>query len=174
MPPTKSEFYYWDSCVFLSYITNSPERINVLDALWEKIAKHPQQKIITSSISILEVAYASGDGRPKRMPRETEEAIDQLWSDPSIEVVEVFPHLLYRARDLMRNALSENWSLKPNDAVHLVTAQWVAENIGKVHELHTYDQRIRKFSAMIGNIPIREPYILQPGLLENNIDDSSS
>lgn len=170
MPVTKNEFYYWDSCVFLSYIAKTPERIATLDALWEQVDKNPHQRILTSSLSIIEVAYASGDGRPKRRSFEEETAIDRLWNDPSIQLIELFPQLLYQSRSLMRNALSEGWSIKPYDAVHLATAHWASQQIGKVHELHTYDEKLFKYSPFIGNLTICEPHILQPRLPDIDID----
>jgi len=162
----KSEltYIYWDSCVFLSYVGAIAERINVLDAFLDQIQQDRNRKLIASSISIAEVAFASGHGRPERRPPHIEDRIDELWNAPFIELVEVSRPILYRARTLMRDGLDRGLRLKPYDAVHLATAAWVNDNISSVDEIHTYDGDFRVFEKLIG-IRIVEPYINQPPLL---------
>jgi predicted nucleic acid-binding protein len=158
-------YIYWDSCVFLSYVSAIAERIEVLDALLDQIQHDRRRKLITSSISIAEVAFASGHGRPERRPSHIEDRIDELWDASFVELVEVNRPILYRARTLMRDGLDQGLRLKPYDAVHLATASWINANIGPVDEIHTYDGDFRAFEKLIG-IRIVEPYINQPPLLK--------
>jgi hypothetical protein len=55
----------------------------------------------------------------------------------------------------MRQALTQGWSLKPADAIHLASAQWLS-----VEELHTYDDKMPRYSMMIG-CKICEPSTIQ-------------
>ena len=82
-------YIYWDSCVFLSYVSAIAERIEVLDALLDQIQHDRKRKLITSSISIAEVAFASGHGRPERRPSHIEDRIDELRDASFVELVEV-------------------------------------------------------------------------------------
>lgn len=171
--PTRKDYFYWDACVFSSYVGAIPERMPVIDAILEQIAKKDSQRqIITSNISIVEVAFASGHGHGRRMPPEIESRIDELWRSPLIEIAEVNSFLMFRARGLMRDAVDHGWSLKPNDAIHLATAQWVNDNIAPVPEFHTYDiNLLAKMSVLIGGLLICEPRVDQ---LRLPFNDSST
>jgi predicted nucleic acid-binding protein len=87
-----------------------------------------------------------------------------MWRDPSLLLVEVSPQLMYKARDLMRNAIALGYVLKPLDAIHLVTAQWVSEEDIPITGFHTYDKTLTKYQQLIGGIPICEPVPLIPRL----------
>lgn len=62
------------------------------------------------------------------------------------------------ARRLIRTARTQEWSLKPNDAIHLATVRRVS-----VAELQTSDARLGKYAEDAG-IPILRPYVSQPML----------
>lgn len=64
------------------------------------------------------------------------------------------------ARTLMRRAIASGNSLKPLDAIHLATAARL-----KVVEFHTYDQRLFKYTGIVG-FSITEPAVVQPRLFE--------
>lgn len=162
--PSRMQYLYWDASVFSSYVGAIADRLPVIDALLNQVAADTHRRIITSAISLLEVAFASGHGPGRRMPPAREAAIDELWRSPQIEVVDVTQGLLFRARDLMRTAVDNGWSLRPNDALHLSTAAWVHQAIGDVTEIHTYDDWTR-FQALIGGIAIAAPNTIQPSLL---------
>ena len=161
--PTRTDYVYWDTSVFSSYVGAIPDRLPIIDALFEQVANTSRTKIITSGISILEVAFASGHGPARRMPPEIEATIDEIWRSPNVEIVDVNSYLLYEARDLMRRTVDQGWSMGPNDALHLATAIWVNQTIGMVLKIHTYDNWTR-FTAMVGGIPISEPHVTQPSL----------
>jgi hypothetical protein len=48
--PSRPEFIYWDSSVFLSYINAYPERITVLDAILDDTHQSNGAKKIVTSI----------------------------------------------------------------------------------------------------------------------------
>jgi predicted nucleic acid-binding protein len=72
-----------------------------------------------------------------------------------IAFIELHDAIAILARNLMRQALTQGWSLKPPDAIHLASAQWLG-----VEELHTYDDKLPRYGTMIG-CKICEPYTTQ-------------
>ena len=66
--------------------------------------------------------------------------------------------LLSPTRKLMRDALSEGWSLKPGDALHLATADHL-----KVGAFHTYDEGLDKYEKITEtHFKICRPIATQP------------
>lgn len=161
--PAKPQYLYWDASVFSSYVGGIADRLPIIDALFEQVVADRRRRIITSAISLMEVAFASGHGPGLRTSPAQEGRIDELWRSPHIEVVDVTRGLLLRARSFMRDAVDNGWSITPNDALHLVTAAWVHTTLGEVDEVHTYDNWSR-FQLMVGDIPIGAPTIQQPRL----------
>lgn len=161
--PSKARHIYWDSCVFLSYVSKEADRIATIDDLWEEISSTPGSYIVTASLSIVEVAWGVEDGETNALDPAIIEAIDALWTDPNVRIIESTGFLMRQARKLMRDAKPHHWSLKPADAIHLATAEWFNQQIKIIDEFHTYDGRLKKFDAMIG-LKISEPYVNQPSL----------
>jgi predicted nucleic acid-binding protein len=160
MMPSKLELIYRDSSVFLSYINAYPERIPVLEAILDDVHKsNGAKKIVTSILAKIEVAASAQEYSSGELSAEAEQNIDVLWNDDSvIGLIELHDGIALRARDLMRKALTQGWSLKPGDAIHLASAQWLG-----VTEIHTYDDKWPRYSPMIG-CKICEPYTMQPRL----------
>ena len=50
------------------------------------------------------------------------------------------------------------------DAIHLATAQWLADNGTEIDEFHTYDRGLDKYAALVG-FKICEPYTAEPRML---------
>lgn len=157
-------FLYWDSCVFLAFLNQEVGRADVIQTLWDEIAKNNKGQIITSAISIAEVAAAQQERDQHAIQPDTEAKIDAMWNDPTVQLIEVMPQLLFGARQLMRDALTQKWSLKSNDAIHLATARWV-NRFGPtpIQEIHTYDHALSRYSAILG-VHVCEPHINQPRL----------
>jgi len=163
--PGELQFIYWDACVFLSYLNGNPDRLPTIDALLEEAKRDGSKKIVTSILSVVEVAYAAAEKASQVLDPQAEGAIDALWEDIStVEIVELHERIARRARELVRQAMAQGWSLKVPDAIHLATAQWV-----RAHQFHTYDEqltlkRAAECSAAI-ECPISEPLVSQPRLL---------
>lgn len=162
--PGKPLLIYWDSCVFLSYIDADKDRIHVLDAILDDVYRSNQtKKIVTSILAKTEVIASAQERATKILSPEVLEKIDALWNDDAvIGIIELHDGIALRARDLMRKALEQGWSLKPPDAIHLASAHWLG-----VDEIHTYDDKWFKYSPMIG-CKICEPYIHQLRLPEES------
>ncbi len=151
--------------MFLSYVNEYPERINTLEDLL-KGSSDNQFKIYTSALSQVEVAFGASEQQQRILDAETERRIDALWGDSSaVVLVEYHDGVGQMAKALMRQAVTKGWSLKPLDAIHLATAQWLLSVGGiPVEEFHTYDRSLNKFEAIVG-FNILEPYTQQPRML---------
>jgi predicted nucleic acid-binding protein len=147
---------YWDSSVFLAYINGEQARLPIIDALLDEIEHDEARRVFTSSISQVEVAFATSEANTHALDPETESKIDALWQDRSVvEVVELHDEIALEARSLMRDSVTRGWSLKALDAIHLATARWL-----QATEFHTYDHRLEKYEPLVG-FPVREPYAAQ-------------
>lgn len=149
---------YWDSNVFLSLLNAMPARIETLKNLVAEIEENSQSYILTSSESIVEVAHIAEEKTRKRLDPAVEEQIDAMWANNElIKMIDNGPHIAPIARNLIREAIPNGWRLTPKDAVHLASAYWYNKYVHPIDEIHTYDQRLFKFEAMVG-IHICEPY----------------
>ena len=94
-----------------------------------------------------------------------EEQISSLWSDPNVVVsVEYHDGIGQFARQLMRHAVTRGWRLKPLDAIHLATVQWLSSVGIEIDEFHTYDAGIFKYAPIV-DFSICEPHTLQPRMI---------
>ena len=83
--PSRPEFIYWDSSVFLSYINAYPGRVSVLDAILDDIHRsNGPKKIVTSILAKIEVAASAQESSTRALSIETERKIDSLWNDSSV------------------------------------------------------------------------------------------
>ena len=145
---------YWDSCCFLSLIEADPTRVPVLNAVAEE-AERGSIRLYTSVLSIVEVAFAAAERDRRALDPQIAEVIDRLWHPSSpFQLVEIFPALVVRAKDLMRGAIPSGGAIpKPADAIHLATAERVGAS-----ELHTYDHKLRNAGRNLPfTLSVREP-----------------
>lgn len=149
---------YWDSCVFLNYVNQTPDKLPAIDQLLLN-ARNGEVEILTSVLAVAEVAFAAQEKAQGQLDPETEKKIQALWTPPApVQLVEFHVLIAEGARGLIRSALGQGWSLKPYDAVHLATAQRM--RAGKVH---TYESKWRRYSGMIGCL-VEEPSAEQVGM----------
>lgn len=140
----------WDSCAFVSFIEETEGRVESLRAVMEEAITR-EVELFTSAISITEVAFVAAE-RSGGLDKDTERKIDQLWHpDSPVQVVEYTQLVAIGARQLLRQKLELDIALKPMDAIHIATALRA-----QVDELHTYDDRIKKWAEHAG-IKIVEP-----------------
>lgn len=154
---------YWDSCVFLDYLENSPDRIEILDQIWEELETVAGSKIYTTLFSTIEVSYLAQERNQGIPSVETLQRLDSLWwNHPLVEVVEVNHKIATMARELVRHNISSGWKLTAPDALQLATAQWL-HGIRNVREIHTYDMRLYKYDSLLG-MTVCAPYTMRPSL----------
>jgi predicted nucleic acid-binding protein len=158
MPNKSVPRYYWDSCVFLSYIEGTPDRVHDIETLLNEAANGTIE-IYTSMISIAEVAFAKQEKDGRTLDSATEAAIEALWVSPSpIKLVEYYRLIANQARRLVRESMEQSLGLKPFDAIHLATAQRL-----QVDAVHTYDGPMQRNAVLVG-IPVVPPEPVQPML----------
>ena len=151
--------YYWDACVFLYVIDANPNHMPILKAMLEDCDKG-EIEIYTSTLSITEVAFAQAEKDIQFLDPAIEEKIDKLWFPPSpIKLVEIHTFITFKAKILIRNAVTRGWSLKPADAIHLATAQ-----DADIFECHTYDNEwLDKYFKLV-TYKITQPHTTTPFL----------
>ena len=158
--PEALRVIYWDSNVFLSYLNGIPERLPALDALLES-SSNGSIRLYTAELSRVEVAFAASEQMQRALSEDIERHIDDLWSDENVvALVEHHSSISLGARTLMRSAIVHGWSLKPFDAIHLATAQWLKSIGMPIQEFHTYDGPLMKYGQLVG-LDILEPYVRQ-------------
>ncbi|MDQ3410738.1 MAG: PIN domain-containing protein [Chloroflexota bacterium] len=142
---------YWDAPVFLDYVNGDLEKLPVLDALRDRASPRGDIEIVTSVLSITEVAFGHLDQTGRQFDPRIQATIDALWTDPILAPVECYAGIAFEARDLVRSARRAGTDLKPADAIQLATARRVS-----VTEFHTYDKALFQYSRLVGS-PIIEP-----------------
>jgi predicted nucleic acid-binding protein len=148
---------YWDSCVFLAYVNNEVGRADIIDTLlFEARNSAGLIEIITSAVTITEVAGGVRIQSKVVLTQEIEDRISRLWSERAvIKVVEFHELVAIDARELIRKAHALGLtSLRSMDAIHLATAKRL-----RATEFNTYDD-LSKFSEL-ASLHIREPFTVQ-------------
>jgi predicted nucleic acid-binding protein len=149
---------YWDSCVFLSYINETPNRVENIASLLAD-AEHATLEIITSVLTIAEVAFGAEEQTKHQLDPAVEARINRLWEPASpVHLVEVYSTIAEDARSLMRAAVEKGWSLKAYDALHLCAARRF-----EAATFVTYDDALVKYGEAIG-IPVGQPVVGAPRL----------
>jgi predicted nucleic acid-binding protein len=152
--------HYWDSCVALVYVNaDDPVRLKNVEEMLDDAARG-EILLITSVISVAEVAFGALERTARALDPSIEERIDTLWAPIGpIRLVECHLLITEDARDIQRSGVGDGWTgLKGADAIHLATAQRQG-----VDEINTYDPGWPKWSPKVG-IPIREPLSAKPTL----------
>jgi predicted nucleic acid-binding protein len=157
-----SRYFYVDSCVFISYFNNHPNRADLIEQFFDAVRNNPDEKLVTSTLTITEVAHIAQEKEKWRLQTDVEEKIDLFWQEEAlIEFVEVNELIARQARTLIRQAIQKKYALKPPDAIHLASARFVGAG-----SFVTYDN-LEKYASLI-TIEVIEPRILQPRLLSDD------
>lgn len=159
--------YYWDSNVFISYLEATLDRITDIEAVIEEVLRNPASIIYTSAFSIVEVAFLSTEKGTRTLDSTILAKIDALWNTRPFQIVEFNPIIARLARDLVRNGFTDGYKLKPYDAIHIATAQWLTKNRIPLTEFHTYDDFDNKVEVIqrYSGLKIRPPKPFQPSLI---------
>ena len=155
------DLVYWDADVWLSYVNAVLERFPILDSLLADSSRPTGGiRLVTSEVSIVEVAFAASERANRALDASVEAALDALWDDSEAVALAEYHRLIgNEARNLIRLGLTKGRRLKPNDAIHLATARRLG-----VAEFHTYEKRLQTYSPESG-FPIQGPTIPQPRLM---------
>jgi predicted nucleic acid-binding protein len=149
--------YYWDTCVFLHIVSPDPlhpDRRKAVD-YWLSQAEAGAIRIITSTLTIAEVAFSVEEKHNKQLDQAVEDDINALWLPGGpVTFVEYSRTVGINARSLIRSGLSQGRVLKPYDAVHLASAVYAA-----VDETHSYDQALGRYGSVAASVgfALKEP-----------------
>jgi len=119
---------YWDSNLFLAYLESTTGQIEAIDALLAKFSRGPDPGIVTSVLSIVEVAFIEDEKQRRRLVPGLDDFLGTIWADPAIRVVDLTTTIAAEARRMLRDSLLVGPRLKPPDAIHLATAR--SANVG--------------------------------------------
>jgi len=136
---------YWDACLFLDTLNKTPGRIDVLEELWYDLGQPNAADIaVTSILTMAEVAFAAEEKKLHALDSNILAKIDAMW-EPPIQMVEVYSVLTLEARRMMRDAVTQGWSLKAHDAIHFATCK-----ARKCTDFLTYDDKLYKYDGRFG------------------------
>jgi predicted nucleic acid-binding protein len=148
---------YFDSNVFLAFIADEPDRAGIVEELLRQ-AEAGDLRVITSTLSIAEVAGVSVQHIGSTLTTELELQLDSLWvTGGPVIVVEATRRIMFTARDLMRRNIADGFpGLKPPDAIHLATA-----TLHEVDGFYTYDAKPSARWATLTGLTVCEPSVAQ-------------
>lgn len=156
--PDVPKLIYWDACLFLHYIEGTPKWMPILDSLIDDASKTGSIIIVTSTLSIVEVAYAKAEKSGKALDPNVIAGMDALWADRSaVQLVEFDQVIARDARSLLRRSIEIGRKLTPPDAIHLATAA-----IMNVSECQSTDEPMQKWNDL--GFPVRDPWTASPRL----------
>lgn len=151
---------YFDANVFLAFVSDEPDRAATVEELLRQ-AKAKSVAVLTSTVSIAEVAYGGEEKLQQVLDVAVEARIDALWAPGGpVTLVEASRNVLTTARGLIRtNLAGGHGRLTPLDAVHLSTAL-----VERADEVATYEtNRHARWSDLIG-LAVSEPALSQAPL----------
>jgi predicted nucleic acid-binding protein len=124
------------------YLNETEGRAPHIEALLT-LAEAGKLEIVTSTVTIAEVAFAASEQINGALDPQIEVKIAALWGPP-VRMAEFHAAVGARAAQLIRDAMVRKTGLKPMDAIHLATADQVG-----VDEFHTYDH-LNSFKPLVG------------------------
>jgi predicted nucleic acid-binding protein len=151
---------YVDANVLLAYVLEEEGAPVVEQLLLE--ADKGDRRLLTSTVSIVEVAFGAETAKGGALDPGTLSTIDNLWSGGRpVALADASIRTMYEARDIAREARRRNRRLTPRDAIHLATA--VAAGVEK---FFTYEKdETRKIWAEITGLDVEEPNVEQMPML---------
>lgn len=144
---------YWDANLFLLRLNDHAEHAPTIDYLFG-LAQSGAHPILTSEISVVEVAYAAREQIEPAIRGDTLAAIDALlFGSQGVELIPIDTELLREARDLAREATFDGArrGLQAADAIHLAAAIR-----GRADVFFTFDARLLDAKVVRG-LPLNEP-----------------
>lgn len=131
------ERVYFDACVFLSLINANADRVPMIEKLVQECKENDRQ-IITSALSITEVAFAAAEQQAGSLDPAQLAKIDAFWAPESpYLLVELHQLVAQDARDLVRETVGPGHTLKAADAIHLASALRA-----RATHFYTYDEKL--------------------------------
>lgn len=160
--PAEQERVYLDANVFLAYVSGEDGRANTVEALLVA-ARKGELVVLSSTVSVVEVAFGAEEKVQRVLEPATEQAIDELWHPTSpVTLVEPSVLVMREARDLIRKNLAEGGArLTPLDAVHLASA--VRFEVDRFFTYESANNRPKQWADLTGLV-VEEPVVAEPPL----------
>ncbi len=156
--PTRPRRLYWDSCVFIHALQQTPDLAPVLKVVITS-AQSGDLVIVTSTFTLAEVI-----GRPRRsFTAADEKLVRELFENPYIVVRDLTRPIATEARRIV-----VEHGLKPPDAVHVATALDAGVAVFHTTDGHGGKRGLLDANGRIGSPPLTiEPpsFPTQPRLL---------
>ena len=152
---------YLDANVLIAYLANEPGRGPVVASLLED-AERGSIELLTSVLTVTEVAFVASDHASGDGPSAEEDNIAKLWVPESpVKLTDVSMRVAERARDIVRTARSSDMKgVKPPDAIHLASAE-----VHGCQHFFTYEgETTRAQWAHWVALAVDEPYTDNPQL----------
>jgi predicted nucleic acid-binding protein len=147
-PKGNTPRYYLDACVLIDLIEHpvEAEPARTIAAMLDEADKG-RVRLVTSTITVVEVWNAKREVDRNEIAADVEEVISRLWHpDGPIELITVSELIAKEALGMLRSCIERGWSkTQGNDAVHLITAK--REN---VDEFLTTERAMNKWGDMLG------------------------
>ena len=97
--PSRRRRIYWDSNCWLYLISADPGKLPILEVLLsDSKNKLGDVELVTSVISKVEVAFAQSEYQGGQPDRTVEDAIDALWADTAVTLIELHDQITLEAR----------------------------------------------------------------------------
>lgn len=160
--PAEPDRVYFDANVFLAYVSGEEGRAATVEALLIA-AREGDLVALTSTVSVVEVAFGAEEKAQRVLESATELAIDELWHPTSpVTLVEPSVLVMREARDLIRKNLAGGGArLTPLDAVHLASA--VRFRADRFFTYESANNRQAQWAELTG-LDVQEPTVAQPPL----------
>lgn len=143
---------YWDACLFLDYFDASPRGIAVVKPFVDE-ARRRGERILTSSLSLTEVAFTKLEAEAQQLDPVVEPALDALFFDSDlVQLIPFDEDIALLARRLVRQTVPQPSRLKPIDAIHLASARFAGAEM-----IWTFDQKLINRAAELVDIPAMIP-----------------
>ena len=153
MPGSRPRIY-WDANCFIAYTQGEATWLPVLRALLEDANIHGSIEIVTSVLSVTEVAFGAMERVSRVLNPEEEARLDRFWSNSAgIKIIEYNERVARYAREIRREDLARGWKgYRTPDIIHLATARYI-----NAVEIQTTDSKLHRYSSVLG-IPVRYPF----------------
>lgn len=151
---------YADADVLLAYVGNEAGRADTVESILND-ARQSRVELLTSVLSIAEVAYVQFDSRSD-FSSAGDAAIDELWKPASpITIVDISETVARKARGVIRNAKQTSVGrVRAADAIHLASAQ-----LHECDRFFTYEhENMRQRWDTLIDASVTEPFTDAPQL----------
>jgi len=152
--------YYWDSCIFVAWITDEKRPPGEMEGLSEIIEEMEKGEavIVTSVMTANEVFEYN-------LTSEQKQRLESTLKNPDIALVNVNLRISEKGRELREFYHQQKHALKLPDSIHLATAL-----LFEVNKLHTFDDKLLRYdgNVMGKNLKICKPMSKQPKLNFSN------